>query len=36
MIELLAPRVEELAEQLCEPVGEGDVKEQERRMKLEQ
>ena len=34
-IESLAPRVEELAERLCKPVSEDDVKEQERRMRLE-
>ena len=34
-IESLAPRVKELAEQLCEPVNEGDVKEGERRARLE-
>ena len=34
-IESLAPRVKELAERLCEPVNEGDVKERERRMRLE-
>ena len=34
-IESLAPRVKELAERLCEPVGEGDVKERERRTRLE-
>ena len=34
-IESLAPRVKELAELLCEPVGEGDVKEGERRTRLE-
>ena len=34
-IESLAPRVKELAERLCEPVNEGDVKEQERRTRLE-
>ena len=35
-IESLAPRVKELAERLCEPVSEVDVKERERRMRLEQ
>ena len=35
VIESLAPRVKELAELLCEPVSEGDVKERERRVKLE-
>ena len=34
-IESLAPRVGELAERLCEPVNEGDVKEGERRRRLE-
>ena len=34
-IESLAPRVKELAERLCEPVEERDVKERERRMRLE-
>ena len=34
-IESLAPRVQELAEQLCEPVPEGDVKERERRTRLD-
>ena len=34
-IESLAPRVKELAERLCERVDEGDVKERERRMRLE-
>ena len=34
-IESLAPRVKELAERLCEPVDESDVKERERRMRLE-
>ena len=34
-IELLAPRVKELAERLCERVHEGDVKERERRTRLE-
>ena len=34
-IESLAPRVKELAERLCEPVNEGDVKEREGRMRLE-
>ena len=34
-IESLAPRVKELAEGLCEPVGEDDVNERERRMRLE-
>ena len=34
-IESLAPRIKELAEWLCEPVNEGDVKERERRMRLE-
>ena len=34
-IESLAPRVQELAEWLCEPVDEGDVEEKERRMRLE-
>ena len=34
-IESLVPRVKELAERLCEPVNEGDVKERERRMRLE-
>ena len=35
-IESLAPRVKELADRLCEPVHEGDFKERERRMRLEQ
>ena len=35
-IESLAPRVKELAEKLCEPVGEDDIKERERRTRLEQ
>jgi len=35
VIESLAPRVEELAERLCEPVPEGDIKERERRQRLE-
>ena len=35
-IESLAPRVKALAELLCAPVSEGDVKEQERRKKLGQ
>ena len=35
-IESLAPRVKELAERLCEPVNESDVKEGERRRRLEQ
>ena len=34
-IESLAPRVEELSELLCEPVSKGDVKERERRARLE-
>ena len=34
-IESLAPRVRELAELLLEPVSEGDVKERERRARLE-
>ena len=34
-IETLAPRVQELAEQLCEPILEGDVKELGRRTRLE-
>ena len=34
-IESLAPRVKELAERLCEPVDDGDVKERERRTRLE-
>ena len=34
-IESLAPRVEALSELLCGPVSEGDVKERERRKKLE-
>ena len=35
-IESLAPRVKALDELLCEPVPEVDVKEQERRKRLEQ
>ena len=35
-IESLAPQVEALAERLCVPVSEGDVKERERRMRLDQ
>ena len=35
-IESLAPRVKVLAERLCKSVPEGDVKEQERRERLEQ
>jgi len=35
VIESLVPRVEELAERLCEPVREGDIKEGERRKRLE-
>ncbi|KAF9777727.1 hypothetical protein BJ322DRAFT_520240 [Thelephora terrestris] len=35
-IETLAPRVKALAEQLCEPVPEGDVEERERREQLEE
>ena len=35
-IESLAPRVGELAELLCKPVPESDVKERERRKRLEQ
>ena len=34
-IESLAPRVKELSERLCEPIGEDDVKERERRTRLE-
>ena len=34
-IESLAPRVKALADQLCEPVAESDVKERERRKRLE-
>jgi len=34
-IESLAPRVKAFAELLCAPVSEGDVKERERRKKLE-
>ena len=34
-IELLAPRVKELSELLCEAVSEGDIKERERRARLE-
>jgi len=34
-IESLAPRVKELAERLCKPVPEGDIKEGERRKRLE-
>ena len=34
-IESLAPRVKSLAELLCKPVPEGDVKEGERRKRLE-
>ena len=34
-IESLAPRVKQLAERLCEPVNESDVKEGERRTRLE-
>ena len=34
-IESLAPRVKTLAESLCAPVSEDDVKEQERRVNLE-
>ena len=34
-IESLAPRVRELSELLCEPVRVGDVKERERRARLE-
>ena len=36
IIESLAPRVKALAETLCAPVSEGDVKELRRRKKLEQ
>ena len=32
----LAPRVKELSELLCEAISEGDVKERERRARLEQ
>ena len=35
-IESLAPRIEALSELLCGPVSEGDVKERERRKRLEQ
>lgn len=35
-IESLAPQVKELAEQLCEPVPKGDVRERGRRKRLEQ
>jgi len=35
VIKSLAPRVKELAERLCEPVSEGDIKEGERRKRLE-
>ena len=35
-IELLAPRVKLLAELLCAPVSEGDIKEESRRKILEQ
>ena len=35
-LESLAPRVQVLAERLCEPVPDGDIKEQERRKRLEQ
>ena len=35
-MESLAPRVKALAEQLCGPVPEGDIKEQKRREKLEE
>ena len=35
-IESLAPRVKALADRLCEPVAESDVKERERRKRLEQ
>jgi len=35
-IESLAPRVKALAERLCEPVPKGDIKERERRKRLEQ
>ena len=34
-IESLAPRVKELSEMLCEAVSEGDIKERERRARLE-
>ena len=35
-VESLAPRIKALGERLCEPVPEGDVKERERRTRLEQ
>jgi len=35
-MESLAHRVKALAESLCEPASEGDVKERERRERLEQ
>ena len=35
-IELLAPRIDALAERLCRPVPEGDIEERERRTRLEQ
>ena len=35
-IQSLAPRVEALAESLCKPVSQGDVRERERRQKLEE
>jgi len=34
VIESLVPRVEELAERLCEPIPKGDIKEGERRERL--
>jgi len=35
-IESLAPRVQALAERVCEPAPEDDIKEQKRRKTLEQ